>query len=147
MRIYIGLVLSECVCTMAGFGAYPSASEPKPGNGPTQFYEKSPEDAAGDSYSFETVRNVSPYGADFCTTFREGMKHWNITVQYWLAVNVYKRFPNKQFRTGVTMLVSAAWHGVYTGYYACIGGAPFYLLVEDVYVKLFIKNNTGMVRL
>lgn len=73
------------------------------------------------------------------------MKHWNITVQYWLAVNIYKRFPNKKFRTAATMLVSAAWHGVYTGYYICIGCVPFYLPIEDIYVKLFIKNNTGLV--
>lgn len=39
MRIYIGLVLSECVCTMAGFGAYPVVSEPKPGLGPSKNFQ------------------------------------------------------------------------------------------------------------
>lgn len=36
MRIYIGLTLSECVCTMAGLGAYPKAFLSKSGNGPTK---------------------------------------------------------------------------------------------------------------
>lgn len=36
MRIYIGIVLSECVCTMAGLGAYPTKVCPKPGAGPTK---------------------------------------------------------------------------------------------------------------
>lgn len=35
MRIYIGLVLSEVACIMAGLGAYPEISEPKPGKGPS----------------------------------------------------------------------------------------------------------------
>lgn len=70
------------------------------------------------------------------------MKHWNICVQYWLAVNVYKRFPSKVFRTHATLMVSAIWHGVYTGYYACIGTVPFVLAVEDIWIKLLLKNES-----
>lgn len=73
------------------------------------------------------------------------MKNWNICIQYWLAVNIYKRFPNKKLRTNATMLVSAFWHGMYTGHYVCIGLVPFYLAIEDIYVKLFLKDNKGMV--
>lgn len=98
-----------------------------------------------ENYDFETIHNINPYGSEFCTTFRDAMKHWNICIQYWLAVNIYKRFPSKKFRTLVTLLVSAMWHGVYSGYYVCIGGAPFYLLIEDVFVKLYLKGNKGMV--
>ncbi len=36
MRLYSGFVLSECSCIMAGLGAYPSRTEPKPGNGPSK---------------------------------------------------------------------------------------------------------------
>lgn len=43
------------------------------------------------------------------------------------------------------MLVSAAWHGVYAGYYICVGCAPFYLLVEDIWVKIVLKDNKGVV--
>lgn len=39
MRIYIGIVLSECICTMAGLGAYPKKMEPKAGHGPTKNFE------------------------------------------------------------------------------------------------------------
>uniref|UniRef100_A0A8D8YNQ0 Lysophospholipid acyltransferase 7 n=1 Tax=Cacopsylla melanoneura TaxID=428564 RepID=A0A8D8YNQ0_9HEMI len=35
MRLYIGLLLSEAVAIMAGLGAYPAFTEPKPGHGPT----------------------------------------------------------------------------------------------------------------
>ncbi|GJQ81851.1 hypothetical protein Trydic_g9878 [Trypoxylus dichotomus] len=149
MRIYIGIVLSECVCTMAGFGAYPEFTNPQPGLGPSKNFQKlkelteNPTKVLHQAMNFETIRNVSPYGSDFCTTFREGMKHWNICVQYWLAVNIYKRFPSKKYRTFVTMLVSAAWHGMYIGYYVCIGCAPLYLLIEDVWVQLVLKDYKG----
>jgi D-alanyl-lipoteichoic acid acyltransferase DltB (MBOAT superfamily) len=73
------------------------------------------------------------------------MKHWNICIQYWLAVNVYKRFPSKKYRTAVTMLISSFWHGVYMGYYVCIGTAPLALVVEDVYYKLYLKDGKGKV--
>lgn len=40
MRLYIGMVLSECVCTMAGLGAYPQFTEPSAGHGPTKEFTK-----------------------------------------------------------------------------------------------------------
>lgn len=149
MRIYTGLVLSECVCTMAGLGAYPIATEPKPGQGPSKNYElikalyHDNEKAKAETYDFETIHNINPYGSDFCTTFREAMKCWNSCIQYWLAVYIYKRFPMKHLRTWVTVFVSAYWHGVYAGYYLCICSVPTYLPVEDLYIKLFYKNAKG----
>lgn len=49
-------------------------------------------------YDSETIHNVNEYGADFVSTVREGMRNWNMTVQYWLAVFVYKRVPWKKWR-------------------------------------------------
>lgn len=73
------------------------------------------------------------------------MKHWNMCIQYWLAVNIYKRFPNKNYRTFATLFVSAVWHGVYIGHYFTICGAPFYLPIEDLYTKLFLKDKESKV--
>ncbi|KAK5641211.1 hypothetical protein RI129_009758 [Pyrocoelia pectoralis] len=149
LRLYIGMILSECICTMAGLGAYPQLCKAKPGEGPTESFKqmnamaKNPALCKTEQYDFETIHNVNPYEADFCTTFRNGIKNWNICVQYWFAVNVYKRFPNKRLRTVATMVLSAYWHGVYTGHYVCLGLAAFYLAIEDVYIKLFIKGNLG----
>lgn len=42
MRIYIGLLLSECACTMAGLGAYPVETKPRPGMGPSTNLELLP---------------------------------------------------------------------------------------------------------
>jgi len=43
------------------------------------------------TYSFNTVHNLDLYGCELAPTLREGMRAWNMTVQYWLATYVYKR--------------------------------------------------------
>ena len=141
MRIYSGIILAECVCVCAGFGAYPKELEAKCGHGPsnvvTQDMLDKPENR---EYNFETVENVEVCGVETCLTFREAMKHWNRCIQYWLAMYVYKRFPSKKYRIIATMAVSAYWHGVRAGYYFSILGPIVYLPVEDLYVKL-LKND------
>lgn len=146
MRIYLGMTLSECVCTMAGFGAYPKETDSRPGNGPTKDYLKYADTADKLEYDFRTIHNVDPYNTDTCWTFREAMRYWNMCVQYWLAMNVYKRFPNKQLRTFATLCVSTYWHGVHPGYYFCMLASPFYLPIEDLYHKLFRENAKGFQR-
>lgn len=137
MRIYSGMILAECVCTYAGFGGYPKDLHVKCGHGAlneiTDEHLKNPEKF---EYDFETIETVDTLAVEKCMTFREGMKHWNKCVQYWLAMNVYKRFPSKKYRIIATMAVSAYWHGVHPGYYFCILGPVFYLPVEDLYMKL-----------
>jgi lysophospholipid acyltransferase 7 len=55
---------------------------------------------------FETVKNIDVWTTETCFSFREAMKSWNMCVQYWLAMYVYKRFPNKKLRTLATLAVS-----------------------------------------
>lgn len=98
MRMYTGLTLSECVCTMAGFGAYPDEADVANGEGPRKQYYHLKRKANERSYNFTTIVNTRVTGVEKCWTFREGMKHWNICVQYWLAVNIYKLFPSKKYR-------------------------------------------------
>ena len=42
-------------------------------------------------YDFETIHNIDIYGCELAPTVRAGMKSWNMSVQYWLASNVYRR--------------------------------------------------------
>lgn len=49
----------------------------------------------GIAYSFETVHNIGESGCEFAPTAREKMRYWNMTVQYWLSSNVYKRLTIK----------------------------------------------------
>jgi len=128
MRIYSGFCLSEVVCIMSGLGAYPSVSRPRPGQGPTVTPVEYKEE---DEVNFETVHNIDEWGTDFVPSMREALKCWNMTVQHWLVLVVYKRFPVKSLRTAAVMFVSSVWHGVHPGYYLGLCSVPLCLLVED----------------
>lgn len=82
------------------------------------------------TYNFETVHNIDEYAAETADV-RGSMRAWNMTVQWWLAVNVHRRFPVKSLRIIVTMLISAFWHGVHSGYYLSMLTVPFILVAED----------------
>lgn len=147
MRIYTGFTLSECQCITAGLGVYPVECKSKPGQGPMELQPL--QDLSEDTYQlsqiqyeYETIHNLNVYNSEFVPTIREGMKNWNMTVQYWLAVFVYKRVPWKNLRVTITMFMSAFWHGIYPGYYLCLLSVPFQLMAEDVMAKAFRRNAT-----
>jgi len=142
MRIYSGFVLSECSCIMSGLGSFPSVTSPRPGQGPSKpellqdVMDKDSAETENCQIDFETVHNIDEWGSDFVPTMREALKCWNMTVQHWLVVVVYKRFPFKPLRTVAVMLVSSVWHGVYSGYYLSLGSVPLVLVVEDLYRRV-----------
>ncbi|XP_055382278.1 lysophospholipid acyltransferase 7 [Condylostylus longicornis] len=146
MRIYTGLILGESVCTSASFGAYPDESDVAKGEGPRKQYLHLKRDCEKRTYNFDTIKNIDVYYVETGPMFRETLRNWNICVQYWLAMNVYKRFPSKKYRTVVTLLTSAFWHGFYPGHYLCIMGGPFYVPIEDIHHKLWRKDATGLKR-
>ncbi len=81
---------------------------------------------------------------------REALKTWNMTVQYWLAANIYRRLSGKAsraVRTLAVMAASSAWHGVYSGYYLSLCSVAFVLPVEDLFDKILrrklVENNFG----
>uniref|UniRef100_T1JBR7 Lysophospholipid acyltransferase 7 n=1 Tax=Strigamia maritima TaxID=126957 RepID=T1JBR7_STRMM len=140
MRLFIAFVLSECCCIANGLGIYPSATKPNVGQGPTDYQallqmltvfitdSKDEESLKKEEYSFETIHNIEEYGAEVKTTVRDAMRTWNMSIQYWLAMFVYKRV--KVFRIPLTMLTSAFWHGIYSGYYLSLLTVPFVFAAE-----------------
>nr|XP_039268253.1 lysophospholipid acyltransferase 7-like [Styela clava]XP_039268254.1 lysophospholipid acyltransferase 7-like [Styela clava] len=137
MRFYSAWLLAECSFITAAFGAYPKSSNPKPGHGPTVEYD-STEESESIEYSFETIRNINPEGSEWSKTVRDGMRNWNMTVQWWLANYVGKRWPAhlKQFRTAAVLGCSAYWHGIAPGYFGAFLTMPFVMFAEDLLSKL-----------
>lgn len=80
--------------------------------------------------NYNTTRNLSISGCEWAPSVRDGMRSWNMSVQYWLVTFVYRRFPVRKYRTVVTMLVSAFWHGVHPGYYLSFLTIPVSLQAE-----------------
>ncbi|XP_008202594.1 lysophospholipid acyltransferase 7 [Nasonia vitripennis] len=145
MRMYIGMVMSECVCQMAGLGAYPSCSEPVSGLGPKDYksaiaLSNEPRSLKPEELDFETVHNMNVWEVEKCILVRDAMKKWNTCVQYWMAVCVYKRFPHRGLRTAATLALSALWHGYAPGYYLCICQITFFLPMEDIYARFYKES-------
>eukprot|EP00074_Homo_sapiens_P102716 XP_016882785.1 lysophospholipid acyltransferase 7 isoform X2 [Homo sapiens] len=99
MRFYVAWIAAECGCIAAGFGAYPVAAKARAGGGPTLQCPppSSPEKAASLEYDYETIRNIDCYSTDFCVRVRDGMRYWNMTVQWWLAQYIYKSAPARSY--------------------------------------------------
>ncbi|XP_027716298.1 lysophospholipid acyltransferase 7 isoform X3 [Vombatus ursinus] len=134
MRFYVAWIAAECDCIAAGFGAYPVGAKSRAGGGPTQPCPApdSPEAAAATKYDYETIRNIDCHGTDFCVRVRDGMRYWNMTVQWWLAQYIYKSAPARSYvlRSAWTMLLSAYWHGIHPGYYLSFLTIPLCLAAE-----------------
>uniref|UniRef100_A0A1B0CZE6 Lysophospholipid acyltransferase 7 n=1 Tax=Phlebotomus papatasi TaxID=29031 RepID=A0A1B0CZE6_PHLPP len=134
VRAYIVLIISECIFAAAGVGAYPTVFQSSPGRGPRT---KDPQllELWDGTYDFNTTTNCYIYTTETCLSFRGFWRNWNRCVQYWMVMNVYKRFPSRRYREGVTFFVSAYWHGVSSGYYFSIAMSALYFPIEDLCLK------------
>ncbi|XP_018421596.1 PREDICTED: lysophospholipid acyltransferase 7 isoform X2 [Nanorana parkeri] len=137
MRFYVAWIFAECGCIAAAFGAYPVTAKSRSGGGPTVEYSplESTDGVKYDiEYDYETIKNIDCYGADFCVKVKDGMRCWNMTVQWWLAQYIYKNSPFKSFVFGSawTMLISAYWHGIHPGYYLSFLTIPLCLASEGM---------------
>ncbi|CAI5790806.1 Membrane bound O-acyltransferase domain containing 7 [Podarcis lilfordi] len=102
MRFYVAWLCAECACISAAFGAYPTTAKSRSGGGPTVEYVpiSSNSDEGGASsitYDYETIKNIDPHGTDFCVKVKDGMRYWNMTVQWWLAQYIYKSAPVRSY--------------------------------------------------
>ncbi|XP_077490027.1 membrane bound O-acyltransferase domain containing farjavit [Amblyomma americanum] len=154
LRLYIGFVLGECVCIMAGLGVYPTGSKAAPGVGPTDIdgllnvWQSKSGQWEQHEYDYETIHNIDEAQAELSTTMRMGIRNWNRTVQYWLAVYFYKRLPlPKPLRALLTMTLSAIWHGLEPGYFLCLVTSTAYIVGEEQLEVMVQRRRTIVGRL
>ncbi|XP_015269915.1 PREDICTED: lysophospholipid acyltransferase 7 [Gekko japonicus] len=146
MRFYVAWLCAECACIAAAFGAYPVAAKSRSGGGPTVEYEPLSRPADGEvssiTYDYETIKNIDPHGTDFCVKVKDGMRYWNMTVQWWLAQYIYKSAPVRSYvmRSAWTMLISAYWHGIHPGYYLSFLTIPLCLAAEGAMESGLLKR-------
>lgn len=145
MRIYIGLTLSECVCIMSGFGAYPQPFRSRPGGGPREVIALD-RPIAEAQFDFETIHNFDAQTTENSFTIREAVRSYQMCIQYWMATVVYQKWPSKKLRTLVTFAVSAFWQGLYPGYFMSLLGIPLYLPVEAMWDNLMRQKAKGLKR-
>lgn len=147
MRFYVAWLCAECACIAAAFGAYPTAAKSRSGGGPAMQYEPLSRSADGEescsiTYDYETIKNIDPHGTDFCVKVKDGMRYWNMTVQWWLAQYIYKNAPVRSYvmRSAWTMLISAYWHGIHPGYYLSFLTIPLCLAAEGAMENGLLKR-------
>ncbi|XP_039191005.1 lysophospholipid acyltransferase 7-like isoform X3 [Crotalus tigris] len=147
MRFYVAWLCAECACIAAAFGAYPVTAKSRSGGGPTVEYEplsrrSADGEASSVAYDYETIKNIDPHGADFCVKVKDGMRYWNMTVQWWLAQYIYKSAPFHSYvlRSAWTMLISAYWHGIHPGYYLSFLTIPLCLAAEGAMESGFLRH-------
>ncbi|GFR90334.1 lysophospholipid acyltransferase 7 [Elysia marginata] len=146
-RLYLAWIFSEIMSMTAGFGAYPIKAKPRCGDGPTDLKQldiamEEEKDGKSLNYDFETIHNIDIYGCELAPMTKQGLRSWNMTVQYWLASFVHKRVPAslKAHRVAITMTVSAFWHGIHPGYYLSFLTVPPILMAEEVMIKAFRED-------
>ncbi|XP_035248305.1 lysophospholipid acyltransferase 1 isoform X2 [Anguilla rostrata] len=65
--------------------------------------------------SWDFISNLNIWGIETATSFKMFIDNWNIQTALWLKRVCYDRAP--RYRTALTFVLSALWHGVYPGYY------------------------------
>ncbi|XP_075682697.1 membrane-bound glycerophospholipid O-acyltransferase 1 isoform X1 [Rhinoderma darwinii] len=67
------------------------------------------------SFRWDLISNLNIWNIEVATSLKMYIDNWNIQTAAWLKRVCYDRAP--KYRTGLTFLLSAVWHGVYPGYY------------------------------
>ncbi|XP_066538980.1 lysophospholipid acyltransferase 1 [Hoplias malabaricus] len=81
--------------------------------------------------SWDLISNIHIWKIETATSFKEFIDNWNIQTGVWLKSVCYDRVPH--YRTPLTFLLSALWHGVYPGYYfTFLTGIPITLAARSV---------------
>uniref|UniRef100_A0AAR2KY81 Membrane bound O-acyltransferase domain containing 1 n=1 Tax=Pygocentrus nattereri TaxID=42514 RepID=A0AAR2KY81_PYGNA len=65
--------------------------------------------------SWDLISNIRIWEIETATSYKAFIDNWNIQTGVWLKNVCYDRVP--YYRTPLTFVLSALWHGVYPGYY------------------------------
>lgn len=80
---------------------------------------------------WDLIYNLNIWNIEMASSFKMYVDNWNIQTAAWLKRVCYDRA--QKYRTGLTFLLSALWHGVYPGYYfTFITGIPVMLAARAV---------------
>jgi accessory gene regulator protein AgrB len=132
-RFYIAWLLAESACLLAGIGVEHSE--------PTFVAEEETQSPKLIPYSVpmtyeldESVINVDIFGVEKGLSPSKMIRCWNMSVQRWLVLYIYKRVPfnNRVLRQLATFGFSSIWHGLYPGYYLFFLTLPLVFRIEHL---------------
>lgn len=115
-KYYHAWLFADAICNNSGLGF----------NG----YEKD------GTAKWDLISNISVFGFEFATNFRDSIGNWNIGTNIWLRTVVYERVP-KRYGTILTFALSALWHGFYPGYYITFATGALFVTAARVARRSF----------
>uniref|UniRef100_A0A0N4ZW08 Lysophospholipid acyltransferase 7 n=1 Tax=Parastrongyloides trichosuri TaxID=131310 RepID=A0A0N4ZW08_PARTI len=144
LRIYTAWMIAESICIISGVGLYPKKCNNIPCLGPKNFeLYNDIKGNTNEEYDGVAISNLDIPNVEMSSGYRDGMRAWNRSVQFWLANFVYKRSP-KSIRMPYTMFISAFWHGIHPGYFLSFMTIPLCTTAEDLIYKIVqINPETG----
>lgn len=100
MRFYVAWQIAFVGCIAAGVGAYPKATVPRCGHGPTVAGDHAEWRVArpGVELDYTTVRQLNVWQLETMTDVASAFANWNMTIQFWLYQYVSKQFPWRSYR-------------------------------------------------
>ena len=100
MRFYIAWQIAFAGCIAAGVGAYPKATVPHCGHGPTVVGDDAEWRVArpGVELDYTTVRQLDVWKLETMTNVATAFANWNMTIQFWLYRYVSQEFPWRSYR-------------------------------------------------
>uniref|UniRef100_A0A0K0FAD8 Lysophospholipid acyltransferase 7 n=1 Tax=Strongyloides venezuelensis TaxID=75913 RepID=A0A0K0FAD8_STRVS len=136
LRIYTAWMIAESICILSGIGVYPVDCNNISCFGPknVEIYNKL-KNRIDIEYDTMTISNLDIPNVELSSGYRDGMRAWNRSVQFWLATFVYKRSP-KSIRMPYTMFISAFWHGIHPGYFLSFMTIPICTMAEDLIFRI-----------
>lgn len=91
-------------------------------------------------FTYTTVSNVNMTGVHFSVEFKESIKYWNMTIQFWLYKYVYNIVPFRFLKKPATLLFSSYWHGLNSGNFISIFFSSLILFLEKRFDRILVKS-------
>jgi len=132
IRYYVIWMLTEQTLMLGAVGTTSNGDEKKGG--------------AGGKYDLSRVSSADPFEIElYCCAVptRNAVQHmvrnWNMSIQRWLVMVVYRRFPIKAGRTFAVFAVTAFMHGLSPGFYLFFLHLAAADMVEQAWLSTDLK--------
>ncbi|KAJ8722113.1 hypothetical protein PYW08_004515 [Mythimna loreyi] len=150
LQCQIVMMLCTSVFTEAGFGVYPTKTQPLPGFGPSAKFSllklaSTMESVALEQeYNFAMLRCFQNDALLMGPRMRDTLRAWEMPTRYWFWTNTYKNLikSNKEVRSAVSFLAWSLWSGISMHQMVICSTLWVHLHLENEYAEMY--NTSAM---
>uniref|UniRef100_A0A2H1V1D5 Lysophospholipid acyltransferase 7 n=1 Tax=Spodoptera frugiperda TaxID=7108 RepID=A0A2H1V1D5_SPOFR len=119
LQYQVVMMLCTSVCTEAGFGVYPTKTQPLPGHGPSARFSLlhlaavTEEVALEQEYNFAMLRSFENEKLLIGPRMRDTLRGWDMSARYWFWAHTYKGMSKarKEVRSALSFMAWTLWCG------------------------------------